>query len=156
MQSLKLYVHFLCRLIFLTILCCCAVSLCACHTPVSDRRSNSEFWKLNVWNSLKDRLLQSIGITMDHLGFRRRTCHEPSQCECYIRFSCPKPKFVWVDLESLPISLVWHNSSAPVWSLFVYLVIFILCVIYKLKFCMHLIFLSNTRLFSRGACSAPD
>ena len=60
----------------------------------------------------KDHLLQLFGMTLECLGFRRRTCHEQSQCKCYVKFACLKQKVIWVDPESLLIYLDWRNSGA--------------------------------------------
>ena len=30
---------------------------------------------------------------------------------CYVKFTCLKPTFIWVDLESLLIYLVWRDSG---------------------------------------------
>ena len=61
---------------------------------------------------LKDRRLQSFGTTLKRLGFRRRPCHEPSQCKCYVKFFSLKPKLIWVGLESLLIFV----RCVPVWN----------------------------------------
>ena len=64
----------------------------------------------------KDQLLHSFGTTLERLDFRRRSFHEPSQCKCYVKFACLKPKLIWVNLQSLLIYLVQCDSGAPVWN----------------------------------------
>ena len=64
------------------------------------------------WTRLK---LKDWLLTLERLGFRGRSC-QPSQSKCYVKFACLKPKYIWVDLESLLIYLVWHNSKALVWN----------------------------------------
>ena len=54
----------------------------------------------------KDWLLPSFWTTLERLGFRNGTCHEPWQCKCYVKFACLKQKVILVDLELLLIYLV--------------------------------------------------
>ena len=49
--------------------------------------------------------------TLERFGFRRRSCHEPSQYKCNVKFLCLKPNFILVNLELLLILLVLRDSG---------------------------------------------